>query len=651
MKKVILLLAAFFICLAAPMSYLVLRTYQSIEREELAEFRYFTESLFDRIEGDLARIVIREENRPVDHYRTASPGSEDTSGLQHSPLAGPPQEAFVLGYFQNNPDGSMLAPLGIASGTAAESRDVNAELEALNTEFNNKKFTADEAILTEKDEAAAMVTAEPSAEKSLAAKYFTPPEPAKQKRALGQEEKRIEEIPFAQVQRLAQVDKPEDSAGVADKENALLRNSAAPVGSEAAVGTDGRRDRDFSSIAGNRTAGETTTAAQAAAEENIAIPSIMQVEVTPLQSVFLDNEHVFIFRRIGIDNQIYRQGFVIQIHAFMQNLLAAHFSNQPMTRFANLQLTVSPPDLALVSVQEGNAVTDPDFVLQRRFPRPFSFLTATLRSDSIPHSSWRGTLSMLVGIIGVVTLLGFLAIYKSMRVVVELSERRAGFVSSVTHELKTPLTNIRMYSEMLEQGIASDRQREQEYFQVMNSESSRLARLIDNVLEFGKLERKQRTLNIVPGTFEEVLAETENIMREKLKQEGFELVIDNQADVPFGYDREVMVQILINLLDNSIKFGREEAEKRILLRVAPEGKYMNISVTDTGPGIDPAALQKVFDDFFREDNSLTRKTTGTGIGLALAKKFVAAMGGHVKAANNRTAGCTITLSLPSEHNK
>ena len=73
---------------------------------------------------------------------------------------------------------------------------------------------------------------------------------------------------------------------------------------------------------------------------------------------------------------------------------------------------------------------------------------------------------------------------------------------------------------------------------------------------------------------------------------------------------------------------------------------MNISVSDTGPGIDPAALKKVFDDFYREDNSLTRKTKGTGIGLALVKKFVLAMGGKVTAANNRDAGCTITISLP-----
>jgi signal transduction histidine kinase len=645
MKKLVLLLTAFFVCLAAPMSYLVMRTYESIEHEERAEFRYFSESLFDRIEEDLARIVIREEKRPVDHYRTDSPVDTDTSSLQQSPLAGPPQDPFVLGYFQNNPDGSLLVPLRVDIEQEADSRNLHARLEELNVLFNKKKIGMEEIVLAPKDDVAAVVRPEPSQEKSLASKYFAPAEPSKQKRALGQEDKRLEEVSIAQVQRLAQVDKLEDFA-VANKESASYRVPAPAVESEEAAGSEQRWERSLSSNVESRYADETVLEEKSGVVGSPALLPTLQVEVTPLQSVFLDKEHIFIFRRIGINNQIFRQGFVIQIQEFMKNLLSSHFSNQPMTRFANLQLTVSQPDLVPVTVQEGTAVANPDFILQRQFPRPFSFLSATLSSDTIPQSSGRGTLKLLVWIIGAVTLLGFLAIYKSVRIVVELSERRAGFVSSVTHELKTPLTNIKMYSEMLEQGIAKDRQREQEYFQVMNSESSRLARLIDNVLEFAKLERKKRPLHIVTGTFEEVLGEIERIMQEKLKQEGFDLAVENNSDQPFGYDREVMVQILINLIDNSIKFGREAAEKHILLRVAPKGKYMNISVSDTGPGIDPAALKKVFDDFYREDNSLTRKTKGTGIGLALVKKFVIAMGGKVTASNNRDAGCKITISLP-----
>ena len=110
-------------------------------------------------------------------------------------------------------------------------------------------------------------------------------------------------------------------------------------------------------------------------------------------------------------------------------------------------------------------------------------------------------------LIGSVILLGFFAIYQSTRTLVELSERRSMFVSSVTHELKTPLTNIRMYIEMLDQGIAPNREREEEYFRILGSESQRLSRLIDNVLEFSKLERKQRHFNVQEGTFEDVLYE------------------------------------------------------------------------------------------------------------------------------------------------
>ncbi|MBW2466892.1 MAG: HAMP domain-containing histidine kinase [Deltaproteobacteria bacterium] len=645
MKKVILLLATFFICLTAPMSYLVVRTFQGIEHEERTEFRYFTESLFDRIEEDLARIVIREESRPVDHYSTPGPDDANASRLQQSSLAGPPREEYVLGYFQNNPDGSLLSPRRIETKQEYDSLNLNEQLETLNVLFNKKKAGMEEPIPEPEEEVAAMAKPAPAQEQSLASRYFAPAERQKQKRALGQEEKRLEEVSFAQVQRLAQADKLEDIAPT-EKERAAYRAPAAGTATDESATTKPRWTQHLSSIAGGRYADKTETLSRKDTAEPSAPQPTFQVEITPLQSIFLDNEHIFIFRRIGINNQIYRQGFVIQLQKFLADLLGSHFSNQPMTRFANLQLTVLLPDAGPVSVQGGTPAASLDFVLERRFPRPFSFLTATLRSDSIPHSSGRRTLQLLVWIIGGVTLLGFLAIYKSVRVVVDLSERRAGFVSSVTHELKTPLTNIKMYSEMLDQEIAPDRQREQEYFKVMNSESSRLARLIDNVLEFAKLERKQRPLNIVSGTFEEVLDETESIMQEKLKQEDFDLVIENKAGRPFSYDREVMVQILINLLENSIKFGGNATEKQLYLRIAPEGKFMNISVADSGPGIDPAALGKVFDDFYREDNSLTRRTKGTGIGLALVKKFVLAMGGKVTAANNRDAGCTITVSLP-----
>ena len=108
-----------------------------------------------------------------------------------------------------------------------------------------------------------------------------------------------------------------------------------------------------------------------------------------------------------------------------------------------------------------------------------------------------------------------------------------------------------------------------------------------------------------------------------------------------------MIQVLINLIENSLKFGKRAAERTITIRTVQEPESVKIMVSDTGPGIPRQALKKIFDDFYRVDNSLTRTTRGTGIGLALVKKFVRLMGGTVSASDNEGPGCTITIRLPA----
>ena len=175
---------------------------------------------------------------------------------------------------------------------------------------------------------------------------------------------------------------------------------------------------------------------------------------------------------------------------------------------------------------------------------------------------------------------------------------------------------------------------------MVGSESARLSRLINNVLELSRLEKKQRHFDMRIGAFQEVLDEVRDVMAETIRQEGFTLTVASSEGLEFSYDREVMVQILINLIENSIKFGRQSATRR-------EG-HVAVKVSDTGPGIPRHALKKVFDDFYRVEDALTRTTDGTGIGLSLVKKFVTAMGGSVVAANNIGPGCTITLRMPRD---
>jgi signal transduction histidine kinase len=269
-----------------------------------------------------------------------------------------------------------------------------------------------------------------------------------------------------------------------------------------------------------------------------------------------------------------------------------------------------------------------------------------LSCEDIPPSNSRGTLNVVLAALAGIFLMGVGAIYLSARKIEDYSERQARFVSAVTHELKTPLTTIRMYIEMLEQGMARDPEREQDYFRVLHSEGERLSRLITNVLELSRLEKRHRRPEMKTGDFADVLEEIGRLMAEPLRQGGFGLECENRLARSFRYDREIMVQVLVNLIENSIKFGRASARREIRIRLREEGRRIALEVSDTGPGIPEGDLGKIFNDFYRSKDTAARAVGGTGIGLGLVRRFLALVGGEISAANNRDAGCTFTIRLP-----
>ena len=651
MKRLRFFILIFCVALSIPVGYFVLRTYRSLEQEERAQLRFFAETIFAEMEREMAAIVRREEGRAVDEYNYRYiPETADADGgaTIRSPLSRPPDAPYILGYFQNNPDGSFQTPLAEnPEMPPAQLTDAVSRLRRANAVFNGKRTTAaahPAAPPTPAVREMQAVQQQQEGRSGFADRFLSRRQ--KEKVSLGQETKRVEEITVSQARNLAKAD----------------RKVRAPAPSTEAK-TEGYRSRadtmDDSMADAWEPAAKDEDQARgvlAEAEESGFEASgfkgrgKLQAEVDPMQSVFLDGDEIFIFRRIAIGNRIYRQGFVLRPRLFLEHLADVHFAEQPMSRFTELRLAVAETRGAPVSARFGADIDAPRFVVDRAFPRPFSFLRATLTCETIPPSEGRSTLRIMIGVLSAIVLLGLLAIYQSARVVVDLSERRSRFVSSVTHELKTPLTSIRMYIEMLEQGMARTPEREAEYYRVLGSETARLSRLINNVLEFSKLEKKQFRLEPVEGDFREVIDEVRRIMDAKLKKEGFELVVDYpESDPPvrFRYDREVMIQVLINLMENSMKFGKDGGERRIALRVRTEGGRMTLRVSDRGPGIPRHALKRVFDDFYRVDNERTRNTRGTGIGLAFVKKVILLAGGAVRARNNGDeAGCAIEISLP-----
>ena len=646
MNKLKLLILIFSLALCIPLAFFVFKTYRGLEQEEAATLSYFAETLFGEMEQALAELVQREEARAIDEFNYYVSPSDRQPGVgepQLSPLSQIPRENYILGYFQNNPDGSFQTPLVETGERLPPSRaNLISELKDANEVFNRKRVIVTDSIRSRPAEIVTEKESKPKA--GFAEKYLDLPRTQRSKTYLGQTEKRLEKITVDQ------------AANIAKQEPGQVMSSAPLAG----VAED--REDDHKMIE-SRTAGKATIVNKRRFEESLAENSAaaikpapvadmdttvgFQVEVAPLRAVFLNDLQIFIFRRIMINNQIYRQGFVLGIDAFLDHLTRTFFLTQPLAQFTALKLSVLDQGHEAKTLQTGVVSHNPDFILHRGFPSPFSFLKASLTCDRIPRSEGRKTLTIMLIVLAVIVLMGLFAIYRSARAIADLSERRSQFVSSVTHELKTPLTNIRMYIEMLEQGIASDPEREQEYFRILDSEGLRLSRLINNVLELSKLEKNQRHINLQTGTFEEVIAETQSLMAERIKQEGFTLTLTSDRLRPFEYDREVMIQVLINLIENSLKFGKSAAERKITIRTAQEPDGVKIMVSDTGPGIPRDALKKVFNDFYRVDNSLTRTTGGTGIGLALVKKFVHLMGGTVTAADNAGPGCTITIRLPA----
>jgi signal transduction histidine kinase len=647
MKRLKILILIFCAALSIPLGYFVWQTYRGLAQEEVATLRFFANTLLDEIEQTLETLVQREEARVIDEYNflMSAPGSDrEESDAKRSPLSHLPAENYILGYFQNNPDGSFQTPLApVDQPAAADHKDAVIQLERANRKFNRIRTVVTDTIAPAPRKEA--LAAEQKKGDVFAEKYLDLTRSKEPKAALGQKEKRFEKITVAQAKNVARQEAGDGvqrskSPDVSAPQKRYRRPAAqAPMAAE----------RGFAGKSVDKLQSELAASEPDAVGQVMVAPQeaeSFQVEVAPLQSVLIDNDQIFIFRRIMINQKIYRQGFILKVQAFLNHLAQNYFNNQPMANFTNLRLQVTDQGRQIQLAEAGVSIQNPTFVLQRVFPSPFTFLSATLSCDEIPRSTGRQTLMMMMGVLAAIFLIGLFAIYKSTQTLVDLSERRSQFVSSVTHELKTPLTNIRMYIEMLAQGIARDTEREQEYFQVIDSEGSRLTRLINNVLDLAKLEKKQRALDLKPGTLEEVVSEVQTVMQAKLKQEGYTLKFVQDAKYPFRYDREAMIQVLINLIENSIKFGQEAVRKEITIRTYCDGRWMKIAVSDYGPGIPRGALKKIFDDFYRADNSLTQTTRGTGIGLALVKKFILLMGGRVSAENNSGAGCTIVISLP-----
>jgi signal transduction histidine kinase len=229
----------------------------------------------------------------------------------------------------------------------------------------------------------------------------------------------------------------------------------------------------------------------------------------------------------------------------------------------------------------------------------------------------------------------------------KLAKLKAGFVSNVSHGLKTPLTSVRMFADMLRSGQVKDEEERRECLEVIAQETERLGRLIQQVLDFGRLEARRRPFRWTTGSLEPLVrAEAERFRRTTGMDERC-FAVRIAADVPpVTHDPDAFAEVIANLLSNAFKYTRRD-DRRIELTLGPERGRVVLAVEDNGPGVPRRERRRIFEQFYRADDLLTREVEGTGLGLAIAQHIVRAHGGRILVGDRQGGGSRFAVVLPS----
>ena len=280
----------------------------------------------------------------------------------------------------------------------------------------------------------------------------------------------------------------------------------------------------------------------------------------------------------------------------------------------------------------------------------------------------------------VAALIGLFAAWKAFHRQLHLAEMKSNFVSSVSHELRAPIASVRLMAESLERGKIDGQQKQNEYFRFIGQECRRLSSLIENVLDFSRIEQGRKQYEFEPTDLLALTRETVKLMEPYAEEKGVRLETSNTEhrtpNIEVEVDGRAIQQALVNLIDNAIKHSAKGQVVTIGIEVpgaecqvsgenastannltpdtshlTPGPSYLALYVEDHGAGIPPAEHEKIFERFYRLGSELRRETQGVGIGLSIVKHIVEAHGGRVTVRSNIGQGSRFTIELPGVNAK
>lgn len=380
--------------------------------------------------------------------------------------------------------------------------------------------------------------------------------------------------------------------------------------------------------------------------------STFESEVDPLEFSLLDSGHFVLFRKVWREGERYIQGILINRGDFVHRSIGTLFDETGLSAMSNLIIAYQDDVIETRIGNRNSDYTSNDFdgalLYRSRLSAPFDSLELIFSVNGLPPGPGASVLGWVTLVLAIVFLGGFYTLYRLGVSQINLAKQQQDFVSAVSHELKTPLTSIRMYGEMLKEGWAEPG-KQQQYYEFIHEESERLARLISNVLQLAKITRAEPQYDLHPLTVGELMRRIEGKISSQVKHAGFELEFqrDERAEAAtISVDEDCFAQIVINLVDNAIKFSRGADRKRIEIgsRLGNQGT-VTIGIRDFGPGVPKDQMKKIFELFYRSESELTRETVGTGIGLAIVHQLSQAMHGRVDVIN-KEPGAEFRVTFP-----
>ncbi|HEX5067554.1 MAG TPA: histidine kinase dimerization/phospho-acceptor domain-containing protein [Myxococcota bacterium] len=605
MRRIRVALLLLSLAILLPVAVLTWRALHGLAYERAARHQVVAERTFEEMERVLSEFLAAEEARPSSDYRSFLSNGEPV------PLAGLDAAPFVVGAFEIDAEGEVHTPM--PPERQDEIRRVLAAVEA-------------------------SYGAAPAEMKLSLAPAAPPP---------GTTKPLADAVAGAEAPQEADAGKKEQSAydvlqsfNRAASERAERRQKVEEPVYQAQTG-NARQRVAIEHEAVSEWKETPASAAPSRALAKRATPPRIRIAVDPMQGRLAGPEHLLLVRAVQLDGETLRQGLVLDRAALAgwleQRALPTGLERSMQVAFRAADEPPSPP-----------AVEGSHYVYSHRFAEPFDPIAAELILPALPGVGSPGTLYALVALLLAVGAGGILALHRMVSVAVGYAERRSNFVAAVTHELKTPLTAIRMYAEMLRDGLVPSEEKRAEYTRTITDESERLSRLIDNVLEFARLERGRRDLELRAGPLAPVLEEAVAKLASHAARQGFTLELAIEPGLPaVRFDRDALLQVLFNLADNAMKYARSAGARRVVVEARRAGEGVQVAVRDFGPGVATAHLAHIFEPFYRGEDELTRNTQGTGIGLALVRELAQRMGAQVVGANLPEGGFRVSLSFAS----